>query len=197
MLEPQYRLLAAHIADSRGDSANYYLRQIVQRDRRNPQVETLREEYPELADQGGAELDLKTLEELELDPPEEDLAFSFRSELEEPPVVREMVPPVLPAGDIPDSAAVVLDLLVDEDGHAEEVAVFAGEERFREAAVAAARAYRFFPAVGKDGKEKKVWVELVISFASPEAVTGAGEAREADLGFGRAAPDSVSAVDQE
>ena len=197
MLEVQYRLLEAHIADSRRDSANHYLSQIVQRDRRNPQVEFLREEYPGLTDQvQPEELDLKTLEELELGPPEEELELSFRNELADLPVVRDVVRPVFPEGVAADSATVIIDLLVDWEGRVEVAEVFAGEEAFRGAALTAARAYRFFPAIGRDGDEKRVWVELVIPFLPlSEPLSSSGEEPDTEDEFSRSASvDTVSAA---
>jgi len=195
-LKSQYRLLEAYIAEGQVDSANHYLRQVVQKDRRNPEVEFLLQEYPDLnAEENPEELDMRTLETLELSPPEEDLTLSFRNLLSDLPLVRQIAEPVYPAGAPGDSARVVLDILVDKKGEVEEVEVFSGEEVFREEAAAAAREYLFYPAVQTGGEEVRVWVELVMPFQPPvPAGDGEVEPAAAEEVTAPAGSDTVSAT---
>ena len=194
MLKAQYRLLDAYIATGQIDSANHYLRQIVKRDRRNPQVEFLLQEFPGLEEAGGAEeLGPGDLEELGFEPPEEDLKPSFRNQLEDLPLVRELVRPVYPEESEEDSATVFVDLLIGRQGEVEEVDLFSGEERFRTPALAAARDYRFYPAIDKKGEEVRVWVELEIPFVR-SAEKNVDVERSVELPeVGSAAPDTLSA----
>ena len=165
MLKAQYRLLDAYIATGQIDSANHYLREIVKRDRRNPQVEFLLQEFPSLEEGSLAEeLSPGDLEELGLEPPEENLNPSFQSQLEDLPLVRELVRPAYPQESEEDSATVFVDLLIGRQGEVEEADLFSGEEGFRTPALAAARDYRFYPAIDRKGEEVRVWVELEIPF---------------------------------
>jgi tetratricopeptide (TPR) repeat protein len=194
MLKAQYRLLDAFIATGQIDSANHYLRQIVKRDRRNPQVEFLLQEFPDLEEGGGGEeLSHSDFEELGLEPPEEDLKPSFQNQLEDLPLVRELVRPVFPEESEVDSATVFVDLLIGRQGEVEEADLFSGEERFGMPALAAARDYRFYPAIDRKGEEMRVWVELEIPFVR-SAGKNVDVERPVELPeVGRAMTDTVSA----
>ncbi len=164
-----YGLLAAHTAASQEDSANFYLREVVKRDRRNPQVEALLERFPTLIGPEPEALNRQDLEALELRP-EEDWGDAVQLQgLSEAPLVRENVAPVHPQGAMGDSAEVILDVLVGRDGKPEQVEVFKGKPPFSEAAVEAARKHIFFPGVGRNDEEARVWVEMVLRFAPPGA----------------------------
>ncbi|MEW6755205.1 MAG: tetratricopeptide repeat protein [Candidatus Latescibacterota bacterium] len=171
----QYRMLRVLIAEGKLDSANHYLREIAQRDRTNPEVEFLLQEHPDLADRAQpGDLDRDALEGLTLEPPRDELRLSWQAELAEMPVVRTPVLPVYPPAALADSSVVVLDLLVDASGQVEKVRVFAGDEGLREAAAAAARQYRFYPAVRADGKGQRAWVELELPGRAAPDTSGSG-----------------------
>jgi tetratricopeptide (TPR) repeat protein len=161
-----YGLLRTYTAAGMEDSANHYLREVARRDRRNPQVEELLARYPTLSGAEPENLDQRSLEELEL-APEEDwkLTADFLG-LSDLPVVREAAAPQYPEA-VADSVQVILDVLVAQDGKPEEVEVYRGEPPFSEAALEAGRRYSFFPAVDKNDKEVRTWVEVVVSFAPP------------------------------
>jgi tetratricopeptide (TPR) repeat protein len=161
-----YGLLSTYTAAGQEDSANFYVREVARRDRRNPQVEAMLERYPTLSGPEPESLDRRSLEELEL-APEDDwkLSADFLG-LNDLPVVREMVPPQYPEV-ASDSVQVVLDVLVAKDGNPEQVEVYRGESPFREAALEAGRKYTFFPAVDRNDVETRTWVELVVGFAPP------------------------------
>jgi tetratricopeptide (TPR) repeat protein len=160
-----YRLFGTFVAEGKVDSAGLYLRQIVNRDNRNPQVTRLLEERPELGDQGKAvDLDLEALEALELEPPDDSPILSFADVLSEPPLVREVVRPRLPEAVAGDSAEVLVDLLVGPSGEVERAEVFRGEEVLRELALEAARGYAFYPALDRSDHEVRVWIELTVPF---------------------------------
>ncbi|MEC8930104.1 MAG: energy transducer TonB, partial [Candidatus Latescibacterota bacterium] len=78
-----------------------------------------------------------------------------------------------------DSAQVVVDILINEDGEPELVDVFSGDEPFVTAALAAARRYRFYAAEGRNECLMPVWVELALTLKppsiSPPAIADAGE----------------------
>ena len=197
LLKSQYRLLEMYIADGRVDSANHYLREIAKRDRRNLQVEFLLQEHPELtARDNPEELDMNDLETLELETPEEDLTQSFRTRLNDLPLVRRMARPIFPDGAVVDSASVIVDILVDTLGGAEETEVFRGEEIFQGEAVAAAGDYLFYPAVDRQGKKVRVWVELAMPFKRVPVAAGQKSdeegSREITSSPGEAALDTVS-----
>lgn len=170
-----YGLLSAYTAAGLEDSANHYLREVARRDRRNPQVEKLLEQYPTLSGAEPENLDRRSLEELDL-APEDDwkLSADFLG-LGDLPVVREAVAPEYPRA-VTDSVQVILDVLVAKDGSPEQVEVYRGEPPFSEAALAAGRKYTFFPAVDKNDREVATWVELVLTFVPPakpaEVATG-------------------------
>lgn len=161
-----YGLLSTYTAAGMEDSANHYLREVARRDRRNPQVEELLVRYPTLSGAEPENLDRRGLEELEL-APEEDwkLTADFLG-LNDLPVVREAVVPQYPEA-VSDSVQVILDVLVAQDGKPEQVEVYRGDPPFSEAALEAGRGYSFYPAVDKNDKEVRTWVEVVVSFAPP------------------------------
>ncbi|MCC7264731.1 MAG: tetratricopeptide repeat protein [Candidatus Latescibacteria bacterium] len=161
-----YGLLSAYTAAGMEDSANHYLREVARRDRRNPQVEKLLEQYPTLSGAEPENLDRRSLEELEL-APEDDwkLSADFLG-LGDLPVVREAAAPKYPEA-VTDSVQVILDVLVAKDGNPEQVEVYRGEPPFSEAALEAGRKYTFFPAVDKNDREVATWVEVVVSFVPP------------------------------
>ncbi len=196
-LGAHYRLFAAYVTEGVADSANHYLHWIINKDSRNFQIQYLVEEHPELRPSEREEVDIYTLESLNLVPPEDNL-FLRRSELglEELPLVRKMVLPVYPGEAGGDSAEVILDILVGRDGRPETVEVFKGEEPFRQAAVAAARDYVFYPASRRarrdEEKEARVWVELVL-WVKPGEALASEEGHSVITGNmgAEAAPDSV------
>ena len=180
-----YRLFALHTREGRADSSNHYLRQILRKDRDNPAVTALRDEFPALLE--SEDLGMSTLEEIDLPmPPPEDLFAPPRSllPLREEPVVRKSTLPLLPADAGLDSAEVIVDFLVTIDGKPAVVEAFAGDESLVPEALEAARGYVFFPAVDRDEEKVEVWVEIAIPFfpggridqgLTPESVaSGAG-----------------------
>ena len=175
-LKAHYRLYYSHTANGMADSANYYLQQIIGKDRGNDQVKYILEEYPDLRQAPPEELSLGALEDLELDPPEEDLfATPEVLRLQEYPLVRKVALPAYPPSAGGDSAVVNLDVLVGRDGRPETVEVFEGDEPFAQAALEAARNYQFFPGESmdrvpyqdEDERRVRVWVELVLPFKPP------------------------------
>ncbi len=175
-LKAHYRLFFAHTANGLVDSANYYMQQIIKKDRGNDQVKYILEEFPDLRQAPPEELGLGTLEELDLEPPEEDLFASPEMlRLRELPLVRRVNLPAYPTAGGGDSAAVNLDVLVGRDGRPETVEVFSGEAPFAEAALEAAQNYLFYPAESmdrvpyqeEDERRVRVWVELVLPLHRP------------------------------
>ena len=177
-----YRLFAVHTREGRADSSNHYLREILRKDRDNPNVISLRDEFPTLWE--SEDLDMATLEEIELPlPPPEDLFAPPRSllPLREEPVVRKSSLPQLPEGAGVDSAEVIVDFLVTVEGKPAAIEVFAGDESLIRDALEAAREYVFFPAVDSEGEKAEVWVEIAVPFypadrtdplPTPESVAG-------------------------
>ena len=164
MLDAQYRLFAAYREQGEADSASCYLRSIMLRDPRNPQVQLLREQYPDLTQGDPPEdLDLSVLQEIDLVPPDQDLELRPDGTLQEPPVVRRAVLPKPPPA-LEDTIVVILDLLVDKDGSVAEAEVFSGPDSLRVTALAAARRYTFFPALDRRGHPVAVWIELELPF---------------------------------
>ena len=141
---------------------------MVRRDRGNPQIRFLNEEYPDFYDAEEQEdLDLEQLEELSLALPEDELEWSEKDmPLSDWPLVRTIAEPVYPAA-ARDSAVVLLDVLIDREGRPREVEVFRGEEPFTSSAVTAAYDYVFYPAIRNNGVEINAWVELTMPFAVP------------------------------
>ena len=168
-----YRLFAYHTRDGLVDSANHYLREVMRRDGDSPDVHDVRTDYPDVAGAEPRDLEMSSLTKITLEPTEKVLETSIQSVgLREPPLVRRSVTPPYPGGT--DSARVVVDILVSEEGEPEEVLVFSGEEPFASAAEAAAREYVFFPAEDGRGDQRRVWVELVLAFA-PEPASAVEE----------------------
>jgi tetratricopeptide (TPR) repeat protein len=164
-LKTHYRLFGAFVAEAEEDSANYYLKQLLKRDARNPQMRFIAEQHPDLNSPDGEELELSELEELGISVPEDELRWKTRDlRLGELPLVREVAQPDRPSGTGGDSLEVLVDVLIDKEGKAELVEVFRGDEPFAQAAVTAAYNYVFYPAMRRDGLEIKVWVELGIPF---------------------------------
>ncbi len=171
----QYRLLSAHTQAGQADSANYYLRTLMQTDTRNPQMQRLRDRYSELVDSEGHEgLDLDTLRTLDINPPVDNLNLSGEDILQDLPVVRRPVQPRAPVM-LTDTVSVILDVLVDVNGQASRIEVFSGPDFLHEPATTAAQQYRFFPAVDRRGNTVPVWVELPLPF-SPVNTSGASGA---------------------
>lgn len=164
-----YRLWGAFTAEAEEDSANHYLREVVRRDRGNPQIRFLQEEYPDFyTAEDQEDLDIEQHQELALAVPEDKLEWEEQDmPLSDWPLVRNVVQPVYP-GAGRDSAEVLLDVLIDREGRAQEVEVFRGEEPFVQSAVTAAYAYVFYPAIRRNGVEINAWVELTVPFAVPE-----------------------------
>jgi len=176
-----YRIFGAYTVENEIDSANIYLRKIVQRDRQNSQLAFILEEYPDLRRGGGELLDQDEIESLALLPPEEDFTLTDKSlQLAEMPVVKEMVVPKYPPEAQGDSALVLLDILINKSGRPASVEVFKGEPPFAEAAVAAAERYQFFPAVGRQDERVKVWVSLELP-VGPSAIGSAAADRVEDI----------------
>lgn len=172
-----YRLLGAYTTEAEVDSANHYLREIMRRDRANPQIRFLQEEYPDFyTAEDQEDLDLDQLENLGLAVPEDELKWEEKDlPLSDWPLVRRLARPDYPAA-ARDSAEVILDVLIDREGRPEQIEVFGGDAPFVQPAVAAAYDYTFYPAVRRNGVEIKAWVELVVPFAPPEGPTaGANE----------------------
>ena len=166
----RYSMFGVYVAEGVADSANHYLSIIVNQDRSNPQVQFLLEEYSELDPSDREELDMYRLEQIEFEPPEDNLALRERElRLAERPLVRRPHLPAYPAGGDVDSAEVILDILIGRNGQPKDVEVFAGEEPFRTAALEAAEQYQFYPATrrhrDKELRPLQVWVELVLPFA--------------------------------
>ena len=164
-----YRLWKTFTAQAEEDSANFYLREIVRRDRNNPQIRFLQEEFPDFySAEDQEDLDLDQLEELDLSIPEDKITWEEKDfSLSEWPLVRKVVVPVYPTS-ARDSVEVLLDVLIDREGRPEQVEVFRGEDPFASSALTAAYEYGFYPAVRSNGVEIKAWVELSIPFVAPD-----------------------------
>ena len=165
-----YRLFAYFVRSDQADSSNHYLRQALRRDRDNPEIASLQDEFPKLLSAEPEDVDMSVLEELEVVPPERLLYEPVRGlGLGEPPLVRTSVRPQYPEGAGGDSAVVVLEILIDEDGLPQSVAVFEGDEPFAGAAEEAARRYVFYAGEDPRGRSLRVWVELEIPVGPPSA----------------------------
>ena len=173
----KYSLFRAYVAEGVADSANYYLQAVIGQDSRNSQIQFLLEEHPELSPPEREELDMFTLEQIELNDPEISLALREKAlRLAERPLVRRAHLPEYPVDASGDTAEVVVDILVGRNGRPKNVEVFAGEEPFRTAALEAAEKYQFYPATRSRRKELRplnIWVELVLPFSPPAEVAGA------------------------
>lgn len=168
-----YRLWRAFTQQSVEDSANHYLREVARRDRNSSQIRFLLQEHPDFqAGQDREDLAIDAMLALDLSIPPDELGWKEGDlSLSDWPLVRQVVRPVYPAT-AADSAAVLLDVLIDRQGRPEQVEVFRGDPPFAESAVAAAYGYRFYPAVRRNGEEIKAWVELTVPFDLPQ---GEGE----------------------
>lgn len=172
-LLPQYRLFAYHVRETQPDSANHYLRLIARQDRDNPDVRSVLDRFPTVSSAEPENIEMDDLETLDLKPADGNLRLlpGFFG-IAEPPFVRASQVPEYPAG-ATDSAAVVVDVLVSDQGRPEQVDVFSGEEPFASAARAAVTAYLFYPAEDRQKQPVSVWVEVEIPFAPPALATGA------------------------
>ena len=177
---PLHRLFEYHVREDNPDSANHYLRLTMRQDRDNIEVQRLVDRFPTLIRAEPEEVEISELETVEIAPDSTALELSpgFFTIVEEP-FVRESVQPLYPAEANGDSAQVVVDILINEDGEPELVDVFSGDEPFVTAALAAARRYRFYAAEGRNEFLMPVWVELALTLKppsiSPPAIADAGE----------------------
>ncbi|MFH1569009.1 MAG: tetratricopeptide repeat protein [Gemmatimonadota bacterium] len=180
-----YRLFAYHVRAGQADSANFYLREVIRRDRDNPEAAAVQDAYPRFAGAEPEDLELSALEEIQLEPPTSALLEPVQgAELTEPPVVRTSARAEYPDAAGGDSATVVLDVLIDEEGLPEGVAVFEGEPSFAAAAEAAARKYVFYPAEAQRGRLARVWVEIEIAVAPPAPGATTGQDSPPDMAAG-------------
>lgn len=164
-----YRLFQYHVREDQADSANHYLREVVRRDRENLDTQRLNDRFPTLARAEPEEVESAELETIQIEPSEETLELSagFFGVVEEP-FVRESVVPLYPAEASGDSAEVVIDVLINEEGEPELVEIFSGDEPFASAAVAAVRRYRFYAGEGPNERLLPVWAELVLTLKPPK-----------------------------
>lgn len=98
-------------------------------------------------------------------PPEEEDEIVEFYHVEQKPRLVKMVQPEYPeiARKAVIEGKVFLHLLIGKDGRVEEVKFIKGPPVFREAAIAAAKQYRFTPAMQND-KPVRVWMALPIDF---------------------------------
>lgn len=165
-------LFAYHLQQSREDSANHYLRQIIKRDRDNMAAQVLVDEYPILQTRD-ERLDRSEMEEIDLELPLDRFkAPPNLLQLKEEPFVRYRVDSD-PQPGLLDSATVVVDVLVSRAGLPDVVEVFEGPDDLHVEALAIAKQFLFYPAEDSRGRNPKVWVELEIPF-SPSGNTDAG-----------------------
>ncbi len=176
-----YRLLAAFAAEEEADSANAYLQQLLIRDRRSSQVQFLLQDRPDLAKD--ASLGTRELQKLPLQAEEEEGLKPEPLRLQDLPQVRRAVAPVYPGEAAGDSVTVTLDILVDHQGKPATVVVFAGAAPYREAAVAAAEQYEFYPGLDRGGLPVQVWVELNMPVV-PKPAAESGMVGAVDRGSG-------------
>jgi tetratricopeptide (TPR) repeat protein len=193
-LGPLYGLVSAYTAMGVADSATYYLREAVKKDRNSVTAEQLRSTYPEeLTDPEPLDFSMDVLEELEYSASEEVYEIKPRDlKLSEGPLVRKSVVPTYPTGAGGDSARVLIDVLVAKDGLPEIVEVYAGAEPYAAAAVEAAQKYTFFPAEDTRERKRAAWVEIELIFAQQETVIRP----EPEVAAGQA-PSPESAIEPE
>ncbi|MCK5734700.1 MAG: energy transducer TonB [Candidatus Latescibacteria bacterium] len=100
----------------------------------------------------------------EAPPPEDDEIVPFWH-VESPPELVHAVPPIYPeiARKAQMEGKIFLHLLVGKNGQVEEVKFIKGPEIFKEAAIKAARQFRFSPALQND-KPVRVWMAIPIDF---------------------------------
>ena len=174
-----FRLFEYYLQAGKEDSANKYLRQFVRQDLSNPEVLDLRTEYPFFAGPEPEDLELEILQELELSRPEAALrAPADIAPLKEQPMVRSSAKAAFPADSELDSATVIVDILISDEGLPEQIEIFAGDGRLAAAAETVAGEYVFYPAVGRDGLTTRVWVELELPFARAAQRVTAGESEQ-------------------
>ncbi|MBT3344600.1 MAG: tetratricopeptide repeat protein [Gemmatimonadetes bacterium] len=163
-----YRLFEYHVREDQADSANHYLREAVRRDRENYATQRLVDRFPTLTRGQPEEVEIADLETIQIEPSEEAFTLSagFFGIVEEP-FVQESVQPLYPAEASGDSAEVIIDVLINENGDPDLVDLFSGEEPFASAAVAAVKRYRFYAAEGPNTRLMPVWVELVLMLKPP------------------------------
>ena len=190
-----YRLYGVFTAAADQDSANHYLREVVRRDRSNPQIRFLQEEFPDFyTAEDNEDLDLDQLEELSLEVPADKFEWEEQDmPLSDWPLVRQVVRPQHPPTAF-DSVEVLLDVLIDREGRPESVEVYRGEEPFAANAVAAAYDYVFYPAVRRNGVEIKAWVELTVPFMAGEGGAHVGLPREQESYGANDAVDTAGAA---
>ena len=101
---------------------------------------------------------------MEAPPPEEDEIVPFWH-VESPPELVHAVPPKYPeiARKAQMEGKIFLHLLVGKNGEVEDVQFIKGPEIFKEAAIKAARQFRFSPALQND-KPVRVWMAVPIDF---------------------------------
>ncbi len=184
-LLPQYRLFQYHVQQSQEDSANRYLRNITRRDRDNPQAVAVIDRFPTVASAEPEMIEIEQLETIDLDPSEDNLRLPDASfGIVEPPLVRTSVAALYPS-DVSDSASVIVDVLVTEEGRPDCVRVFRGDEPFATEAIRAVEGYRFYAAEDRKEDPLEVWVEVVIPFQPPATEAASDSVSVATL------PDSL------
>ena len=199
MLSVYHHLFAYHLQQSREDSANHYLVQIIKRDRRNLDAQALGDQYPDLVS-GNERLDRTEMEEIDLPFPLDrfELPHGFLK-LKEEPVLRYSVE-AQPSPDLADTAEVVVDVLVSRTGIPEVVEVFDGPDSLRATALAAAKQFLFFPAEGNRGTNPKVWMELVIPIrpgsAADAAIDSSAVASTPEVEAVKVEPEAVGDIDR-
>jgi tetratricopeptide (TPR) repeat protein len=175
-----YRLFDYYVREDRVDSANHYLRMVLRQDRNNLALHAINDRFPTLVRAEPEEVEIADLETVEIEPGETafELSPGFFGVVEEP-FVRESVTPLYPAEAQGDSAQVIVDILINEDGEPERLEVFSGEEPFVSAAMVAVRKYRFYAAEGRNERLLPVWAELALTLKppslTPPAIADAGE----------------------
>ena len=181
-----HHLFDYHLQQSREDSANHYLRQIIKRDRDNMAAQALVDEFPALQTRD-ERLDRLDMEEIDLELPLNRFETPAKLlSLKEEPFVRYKVD-AEPQPGLLDSAVVVVDVLVSRAGLPDEVEVFEGPDNLHEEAMAVAKQFLFYPAEDNRGRNPKVWIELEIPFRPADMAEGAASADTAAV---LASPDA-------
>lgn len=180
-----HHLFDYHLQQSREDSANHYLRQIIKRDRNNMAAQALVDEFPALQTRD-ERLDRIDMEEIDLELPLDRFETPAKLlSLKEEPFVRYKVD-AEPQPGLLDSAIVVVDVLVSRAGLPDVVEVFEGPDDLHEEAMAVAKQFLFYPAEDNRGGNPKVWIELEIPFRPADTA----EAEPADTDTVIASPDA-------
>tara|TARA_B100001250_G_scaffold414539_1_gene453680 strand:+ start:1095 stop:3734 length:2640 start_codon:yes stop_codon:yes gene_type:complete len=162
-LNSKYRLFDYYLADTNEDSAQKYLKDLIQRDRKNLQLRYIREQNPEILQ--GEPLTTEEMQDFGITAP--DVEFEMATQvlkLAEEPIVRKVVFPDSEDLSFRDSLEVLVDVLIDKNGNVGEAKLFSGEEPYASIAVEAAQEYLFYPALKRDEEPIRVWVELTIPF---------------------------------